>query len=63
VLSDRVQRHYPQLACDLVEQLFTVDNPRRKKGGFAAARAALRHSDLRLRDIARDAWTGLRTFS
>jgi electron transfer flavoprotein-quinone oxidoreductase len=63
VLSDRVQRHYPQLACDLVEQLFTVDNPRRKKGGFAAARTALRHSDLRLRDIARDAWTGLRTFS
>ena len=27
----------PQLACDLVEQLFTVDNPRRKKGGIAAA--------------------------
>jgi electron transfer flavoprotein-quinone oxidoreductase len=63
VLSDRVQNHYPQLACDLVEQLFTVDNPRRKKGGLAAARTALRHSDLRLRDIARDAWTGLRTFT
>ncbi len=63
VLSDRVQRHYPQLACDLVEQLFTVDNPRRKKGGIAAARAALRHSDLRLRDIAKDAWTAVRTFT
>jgi electron transfer flavoprotein-quinone oxidoreductase len=63
VLSDRVQRHYPQLACDLVEQLFTVDNPHRKKGGIAAARAALRHSDLRLRDIAKDAWTAVRTFT
>jgi electron transfer flavoprotein-quinone oxidoreductase len=63
VLSDRVQNHYPQLACDLVEQLFTVENPRRKKGGIAAARAALRHSDLRLRDIAKDVWTGVRTFS
>jgi electron transfer flavoprotein-quinone oxidoreductase len=63
VLSDRVQNHYPQLACDLVEQLFTVENPKRKKGGIAAARAALRHSDLRLRDIAKDAWTALRTFT
>ncbi|MFP3899343.1 MAG: FAD-dependent oxidoreductase [Acidimicrobiia bacterium] len=62
VLSDRVQRHYPQLACDLVEQLFTVENPRRKKGGMAAARAALRRSDLRVRDLARDAWTAWRTF-
>ena len=63
VLSDRVQNHYPQLACDLVEQLFTVENPRPKKGGIAAARAALRHSDLRLREIARDAWTAMRTFT
>src|SRR3712207_8858141 len=27
ILSDRVQRQYPQLACDVVESLFTVTNP------------------------------------
>jgi electron transfer flavoprotein-quinone oxidoreductase len=62
VLSDRVQNHYPQLVCDLVEELFTVRNPRHKLGGIASARAALRRSDLRIRDLARDAWTALRTF-
>jgi electron transfer flavoprotein-quinone oxidoreductase len=62
VLSDRVQRHYPQLVCDLVEELFTVRNPRSKLGGLASARAALKRSDLRVRDLARDAWTALRTF-
>lgn len=62
VLSHRVQQQYPQLACDMVEQLFTVDNPRKKKGGLAAARWTLRHSDVKLRDLARDAWTGIRSF-
>jgi hypothetical protein len=40
-----------------------VENPRRKKGGIAATRAALRHSDLRVRDIIKDAWTAMRTFT
>ncbi|MET0729509.1 MAG: FAD-dependent oxidoreductase [Acidimicrobiales bacterium] len=62
VLSDRVQHHYPQLVCDLVEELFTVRNPQPKLGAVASARAALRGSDLRVRDLARDAWTALRTF-
>lgn len=62
VLSERVQQHYPKLVCDLVEELFTVRNPRHKLGGMASARSALRRSDLRIRDLARDAWTALRTF-
>lgn len=62
VLSERVQQHYPKLVCDLVEELFTVRNPRHKLGGIASARSALRRSDLRIRDLARDAWTALRTF-
>jgi len=48
--------------CDLVEQLFTVRNPRPKPGGIRAAWAELRSSDVRLRDFARDAWVALRTY-
>jgi electron transfer flavoprotein-quinone oxidoreductase len=62
VLSERVQQHYPQLVCDLVEELFTVRNPKPKLGGIASARSALRRSELRLRDLVRDGWTAFRTF-
>lgn len=62
VLSDRVQSRYPQLACNLAERMFTVDNPSPKKGMIALGRQELRRSGVRLRDLARDAWTGLRTF-
>ncbi len=62
VLSDRVQRAYPQVVCDLVEELFTVRNPAPKRGGLRTAWAELRKSDLRLRDVARDVWTLARTF-
>jgi electron transfer flavoprotein-quinone oxidoreductase len=62
VLSDRVQQHYPKVVCDMVEALFTVDNPRPKPGGVRTAWKALRSSEVRLRDVAKDAWAGLRTF-
>lgn len=62
VLSERVQQHYPRLACDAVELLFTVENPKRKRGGIRAGLYALRDSDLRIRDLLRDGWTAVRTF-
>jgi len=62
VLSERVQRRYPEVACNLVERLFTVDNPNPKPRLLAAGRAELRRSAVRARDLARDAWTVLRTF-
>ena len=36
VLSDRVQHAYPNIVCDMVESLFTVENPRPKIGGMRA---------------------------
>ncbi|MBI2708424.1 MAG: FAD-dependent monooxygenase [Actinobacteria bacterium] len=62
VLSERVQHRYPAVVCDLVEQLFTVENPAPKRGGLKAGWRALRAHDVPLRDVARDAWTALRTF-
>ncbi len=62
VLDPRTQVAYPRMVCDLVEQLFTVRNPRPKAGGIRAAWGELRRSNIRLRDTARDAWTALRTY-
>jgi len=62
VLSDRVQRRYPQMMCNLAEQLFTVDNPTAKPGVRALLKAEARRSGLKLRDLVRDAGTAWRTF-
>jgi electron transfer flavoprotein-quinone oxidoreductase len=62
VLSERVQQRYPQVVCDLVESLFTVDNPRPKLGGRGSALRQLRGHDVKLRHAVKDAWTAWRTF-
>lgn len=62
VLSDRVQRVYPQIICDMVEGIFTVENPAPKRGGLKTLWRELRRSDVRLRDAAKDAWAIGRTF-
>jgi electron transfer flavoprotein-quinone oxidoreductase len=62
VLNRRTQVSYPRVVCDLVEQLFTVRNPQPKAGGIRAAWTELRRSDVRLRDLAHDAWVALRTY-
>lgn len=62
VLSDRVQHAYPAIVCNLLEELFTVDNPRPKPGGAKAAWRQLRRSKVKLRDVAKDGWTAMRTF-
>jgi electron transfer flavoprotein-quinone oxidoreductase len=62
VLSERVQHHYPALACNVVERMFRVDNPEPKPGLGRITRDELRRTGVRLRDLARDAWTGARSF-
>ena len=54
LLSERVQERYPKVACDLFEQLYTVENPKRKRGALTIARPLLRKYGLRVRDLARD---------
>ncbi|MGI8661994.1 MAG: FAD-dependent oxidoreductase [Acidimicrobiales bacterium] len=62
VLSDRIQHNMPKLACDILEGMFTVENPKPKRGLLKVGRAAQRASGLRLRDLARDAASALRTY-
>ena len=62
VLSDRVQRRYPGLLCDLAEGMFTVANPTPKPGGLRLTRAAAARHGVKLRELAADTVRGLRIF-
>ncbi len=62
IMSERVQRTYPKVVANVVEQIFTVGNPRPKPGFSRIARGELAASGVRLADIARDAWAGFRSF-
>lgn len=62
VLGDRIQRQYPEMVCNLLEEMFTVDNPRPKPGLLRLVRREAKRSGLRVRDLARDTVDGLRTF-
>lgn len=62
VLSPRVQQRYPGLLADLVEGVFTVDNPRPKPPWSRLLRHAARRNDVRLRDLVVDALRGARAF-
>jgi electron transfer flavoprotein-quinone oxidoreductase len=62
ILSERTQVRYPQVACDIAEAMFTVENPKPKPGLRRIATTELRKSGLRLRDMAKDALDGFRSF-
>lgn len=62
VLSDRVQHRYPELIANMVQRVFQVDNPTPKPGLRRILREERRRAGVRWRDLARDAWTGLRSF-
>jgi electron transfer flavoprotein-quinone oxidoreductase len=62
VLSDRMQGRYPAMLCDLMEEAFTVTNPRPKPGMLALARKTARRHGIRARDAVADAIAGLRAF-
>lgn len=62
VLSDRVQRQYPGMICDLVEGLFTVTNPTPKPGATALLRRSAKKHGVKLRDLMKDGVRGARTF-
>ena len=62
VLSDRVQHHYPQMIANVVERVFRVENPRPKPGFRRIVREERKRAGIGLRDLARDAWAGIRSF-
>lgn len=62
ILSDRMQRQYPQFVCDLVEGMFQVDNPRPKPGLNKLLRRGMKQNGVKVRQLMKDAATGLRSF-
>lgn len=62
VLSERMQSRYPELLCNLVEEVFTVRNPTPKQGLLKVARKEARKAGVRTRDVVRDGWATFRTF-
>jgi electron transfer flavoprotein-quinone oxidoreductase len=62
VLSERVQRRYPELACNIAERVFRVDNPDPKPGLRRIMRQELKRAGVKARDLSRDALTVWRSF-
>ncbi|MGH3439726.1 MAG: FAD-dependent oxidoreductase [Sciscionella sp.] len=62
VLSERMQQRYPGLVCDLMQGLFQVDNPLPKPGLRKLVRSTARRHGVRMRELAADAWTAMRSF-
>jgi electron transfer flavoprotein-quinone oxidoreductase len=62
ILSERMQRQYTHLMCDLVEQVFTVTNPDPKPGLGRLLRQTIKTQGVRWRDLARDGLETIRVF-
>jgi electron transfer flavoprotein-quinone oxidoreductase len=62
ILSERMQGPYPQVMCDVAEQLFTVTNPDPKPGLVRLLRQSVRTNRVRWRDLARDGLETVRVF-
>ena len=62
VLADRVQHLYPDMIANTVERMFRVDNPTPKPGLRRILNQERKRAGVRLRDLARDALDGMRTF-
>jgi electron transfer flavoprotein-quinone oxidoreductase len=62
VLSDRVQHRYPDMIANTVERMFRVENPAPKPGLRRILDEERRRAGVKLKDLARDALDGLRSF-
>jgi len=62
ILGQRAQAAYPELACGIAQQVFTVTDPEPKAGLRHWVHAERKRTGVRLRDLVRDGWTGWRTF-
>lgn len=62
LLSERVQNRYPELICSLAEAMFTVDNPEPKPRVNKVVLRLMKERGLKMRDLSRDMWLGMRSY-
>ena len=62
ILGERAQTVYPGLVCGIAQRVFTVTDPQPKAGMRRWVNDERKRAGVRLRDLARDGWTGWRTF-
>lgn len=62
VMSERAQHTMPQLAANVVERIFTVNNPRPKPGFGRILRDELKASGVKMRELAKDALVAAKGF-
>jgi len=62
ILGDRVQHEYPAMVANIVERMFRVDNPEPKPGLRRIVAEERKRAGVKLKDLAKDAWIGLRSF-
>lgn len=62
ILGQRAQNVYPELACGIAQQVFTVTDPEPKAGLRRWVHAERKRVGVRLRDLVKDGWVGWRTF-
>ncbi|GAB3210231.1 FAD-dependent oxidoreductase [Marinactinospora thermotolerans] len=61
--SQAVHEKYPRLVCDAAERVLTVPAPRPRKGLSSILRETAAANGTRLRDLVRDGWQILRSFT
>lgn len=62
IMSSRAQQQYPELACNVFERIFTVENPKPKPGFRSIFMSEIAASGVKMRDLARDGLTGFKGF-
>jgi len=62
ILGRRAQTAYPELACGIAQQVFTVTDPEPKAGLRHWVHAERKRVGVHLRDLVKDGWVGWRTF-
>lgn len=62
MMGEVMQRHVPAIGCNVVERMFTVDNPAPKPGLRKVLQSEVRRTGAGARALAKAGWAALRSF-
>ncbi len=62
IMSNRAQQQYPEIACNVFEDIFTVENPKPKPGFYSIISGEIARSGVKMRDVIADGIRGYKGF-